>query len=467
MNLEQQLVIELDRRAHLLREELQRWNQLASSPESGMGIHRSQLQAVQILYGKFQEKVEQKLGATVDAQGHEEFPAKVVALERQLLATHGVMAVFRMILGQRSDDRFFRQALDTADLVAADCYKSCVDRALEWEATSEDKLRVPPLTYLNTMYSPAAITRAGTFGAFKMPVDGNLNLRLPIGVVSLPVHHTEAIWTFASLYHEVGHLLDTDFELRFELREHLAGRLAGSPRQPYWSNRLRELVADTFGVLLGGEGYARLLAKLLYLPRDTVTALDDNDLHPNHYVRVFLIGALLRGTRNSDLAGAAASFEEAWRARYGEPAALQPYVDECDRVAELLLDQPLACLNHHPIRDFAPADTLASDLAQVHELSSYLRRAIMPPKLEWDGVPFPVRLVPAAAQLGMDDVKENHGPVYKQIHELALDFVHQLREKLPKFLGPADLTDLSPGRRQHFEALVEEVDFDAVEDDTA
>jgi hypothetical protein len=468
VNVEQQLVIELNRRAHLLQEELDLWEQLANSPESGMGIHRSQLEAIEILYRGFQRKLEQRLQATVDVQGHgEEFSVAVVALEQQLMAAHGVMAVFRMILGQRSDNRFFRQALDAADLVAADCYKLCVDHALAWKATSKEEVRVPPLTYLNTMYSPAAITRTGRFGAFKMPMDGNLNLRLPIGVVSLPFHHTEAIWTFASLYHEVGHQLDTDFGLRSGLREQLDKRLAGSPRKPYWSRRLLELVADAFGVLLGGEGYARLLVKLLYLPQGVVRTLDDSDLHPNHYVRVFLIGALLRGSRNDPPGAAAASFEEAWRTRYGEPGDLQPYIDDCDLVAEVLLDQPLACLNNHPIRDFVPAATLASDQEQVQELSSYLRRGIVPPKLEVDGVPFPVRLVPAAAQLAMEDVKENHAALYKQIHELALDFVRQLRGKLPKFLGPADLTELSEPRRQHFEALVEEVDLDALEDETA
>ena len=463
MSLEQQMVTELLRRAHLLQQEVAVWDRLTESSTSGLGIHRSQIDAVRLLFEELRIKEQAALDAVVAAQGTADFAGRRIALEQELTATHGVMAVFRIILAQRADKRFFRQALDTADLVAADCYNGCVQRAVGWGVIAADQLRVPPLTYLNSMFSPAAITRTGTFGAFKMPVDGNLKLKLPVGVVSLPFHHTEAVWTFCSLHHEVGHLLDTDFTLRESLRPLLEQRLAGSARKQYWADRLREMVADTFGVLLGGEGFVRMMLKLLFLPADRVTTIDPTDVHPNHYMRILLLAALLRGTGSAALGAAAASIEDAWRGLYGRPAELQPYVDDCAAIADTLLHQPLPALGAKTLADWAPEAALADDQARIDKLAKHLRLNTRRPEID-PLAPFPVRLVPAAAQMAVGAVTDKHAEKYALIHERAFGFVDALRAVLPDFLGPADM---SASRRANLRGLVQALDFSALDEEMA
>ena len=461
MDVERQLVVELERRVGLLEQELDGWNRLTESETSGMGIHRSQVDAVEVLYQMFKDKQASRLQAVVQAEGTAVFPAKVIALEQQLMGSHGVMAVFRMILGQRSDERFYRRVLDAADFVAEDCYRTCMNAAVAWGAIDPNQVRVPPMTYLNTMYSPAAISRAGSFGAFKMPVEGNRDLPLPIGVLSLPFHHTEAIWTFCSLYHEVGHLVDADLGLRGELRAALESALEPD-HQAYWAGRLRELVADTFGVLLGGEGFVRTMVKLLYQPPGTAAAIETQDPdHPNPYVRVVLLCELLGRLGNQRLAATSDSIRSLWLSLYDLPPDLGARVGECVTVAGVLLDQPLPALGDQSIRALAPPDTVGRDETRVFELARYLRTGTQRPNLRPGGKPFPMRLVPAAAQVAVGEVDAAPASGFADIHARSLDFIGALRRQQPIFLAGQGL---SPDRRKGLRALAERIDVNALQD---
>src|SRR5207248_97344 len=160
------------------------------------------------------------------------------------------------------------------------------------------------------------------------------------------------------------------------------------------------LIADVFGVLLGGVAYARSLASLLLRPPADITTLDTQDQHPNGYVRMFFIAALLRqaGGAIPDWTAAADEMEELWRTRYGAPADLADFVAECPAVAQVLLETPLAALAGHRLTDFGA--TLAQDQAQANALARWLRIGLQRP----DPNTFDVRLVPAASQLAIGAV---------------------------------------------------------------
>src|SRR5207248_3128696 len=98
-----------------------------------------------------------------------------------------------------------------------------------------------------------------TIGDLGFPIYHYKHWYLPVSVIALPLDHTAAIWTYCSLYHEVGHLLNHDLDLYPTLRTPLRKRLLTGGTSEYhcrvWDKWLTEMIADTFGILLGGAGF--------------------------------------------------------------------------------------------------------------------------------------------------------------------------------------------------------------------
>ncbi|MGH2542467.1 MAG: hypothetical protein ACRDIB_06715, partial [Ardenticatenaceae bacterium] len=159
MSLQQQLQAELERRTRLLPEEVALWQTLANEDQQGLGIHRSQFRVVGLLFDELAKKQQGLLEKLDQAQNAAEFAQHRLSLEDELTAVHGIMAVFRLILAQREDQDYFRTPLDIVDLVAAYAYQFCTSQAVDWGLRTEDEVRVPPLSYLNARFSPAAFTR--------------------------------------------------------------------------------------------------------------------------------------------------------------------------------------------------------------------------------------------------------------------------------------------------------------------
>jgi hypothetical protein len=323
-------------------------------------------------------------------------------------------------------------------------------------ALTENQFREPPLTYLNSLFSPAAFTRDRLFGAFKLQPDDLPELNLPLSVISLPFHHTAAFWTYCSLYHEVGHPLDKDLGLRGALTPLVTAGLAD--HQQVWTNWLGEVITDLFGILLGGVAYARSLVQLLFLPATQVTAPNLNDPHPTPYVRIFLVGALLRQANVPNGAAAAARLEQEWVQIYGGAPALQPLIDDCPTVARIVLEEPLApALNGHPLRKFAALGT--GEVAMITALARFLRTGLLRP--DPANPPFPYRLVPAAAQEALQAVADGNAGKPDEIHERALTFIKAIPR--PEFLAPpaGEIGPLGfPAEREaHLRGLVRQLDF--------
>jgi len=419
MSMKEQTVAEFQRRVALLPGELAEWVALTADDGSGLGIHTSQIEAIT---GFFEERIplhDEILADLEAAPDDRELASLRSELEAELGGAHGLMAVFRHILAQRLDTDRYRNALDAADLIAADCYRPCIDRALGWKALKKGQFRVPPLAFLNARSSPQALTRARTFKAFGFELeDREQGLALPFSFVSLRYHDAESLWSFCTIHHEVGHLLDQDLGLSAELGELLAGSPGIDPgRVPLWAGWLKEALADAFGVLLGGAGFALALADILFLPPGEVLHSAVGE-HPPPTLRLHLLGALLRRTFVPALAEIAAGIEDGWQQIYGDPPAAEvPFLADCEAMAELLISTHLMQrLQNRPLRDFAPH--LAQDHDRAAGLALHLRGEGPAP----DPATYPMRLTPAAARLALRDVKAGHAAAYAGIHQRALAF---------------------------------------------
>ena len=454
---QQHLMAEIDRRLQVMPAELDRWSVLAQANADGMGIHRSQLDALEDMFDGLQARQNGLAQELKDAPDFDTFVAAKARLERELCGAHGLLAIFRLMLAQREDAEY-SPALDAADLISADCYRLFTDKARQWGALDEAHFREPPLTYLNALYSPAAFTRRHAFAAFKTPLEGYSELKLPISVLSLPFSHTAALWTFCSLYHEVGHPVDQDLRLAEALAPVLSARLeeagASEGERVLWRRWLREMVADAVGVLLGGAAFVHAMTHVLLLPPGEVLALPPEDPHPNPFVRIFLLGALLRRSGWPN-ANAADQIEAEWRERY--PAAqgqdgLAALAARADAAAATILESPLEALRGHALRDFASP---AADDFHAGRLARFLREGIQRPDPK--NPLFPVRLVPAAAQAALQGGESDFQQAGQRIHEGALRYASEIPR--PQFLAGGDQK-----RREFLRQLTRDLDFSAMED---
>ena len=468
-NFQQQLAAELNRRTELLPREIEGWNKQSADNNYGMGIHQSQVKAVTKLFDGMLSS-QNSLKDALDplkaaAMSQEDFTRKRLKLEQSLTGTHSIMATFRYIFSQRDATQPYKRILDAADLVAAQCYLPCIKLANKWRGDPDEHYREPPLIYLNAKLSPAAITRRQYFGLIGLELQGGEDINLPISIISLSFHDTAVFWALCSIYHEVGHVLDQDLGLRKDLGAALEAKLGDSKNKALWSKTwLGEVIADVFGMLLGGAGFAGSLIGMLFKTKEEVVG-DSGGVHPNSYVRVFLLAALLRGTGVDELKTLAAALESDWKNFYGPAPQWESFVGECTTVADLLLTAPLPSLKGHRLLDFAsngagapPPLDLKNDYERAKALATYLR-------LDTETTEFTeamskpeslIRLVPAAAQLAVQNVKADHTQKIADLNNGALDFILEL-QKLAHidFLAEPD----SAAHDAYVDSLIQKLDF--------
>jgi hypothetical protein len=464
--IKEQIATELTLRTSLLPNEITEWNRQSKNNDFGMGIHQSQVQAVTRLFDGMltkQNALKEALSPEkTAAMAQEEFTKQRQMLEQSLTGTHSIMATFRYIFSQRDDTQPYKKILDAADLVAAYCYLPCMKQANRWRDKPADNYREPPLIHLNAKLSPAAITRRHYFGFIGLELHGEEGLQLPISIISLPFHDTTAFWTLSSIYHEVGHVLDQDLKLRDEFQIKLLAKLDGSPNKNLWGKTWRgEIIADAFGVLLGGAGFARALMNMLFKTKQEVLEATPGE-HPNSYVRMFLVSELLRKTRIDELRTVADSIVADWKAFYGEPPEWQSYVRECATVAEVLLEEPLTALNQKCLMDFARdnaefqhAPDLQVDFQRTKALAKFLLTGQEEDAFTTADPESLIRLVPGAAQWALQGIDEANQQTFEKLHTAALDFI--LKIEHPQFLAGG-----SAEHNAYLDSIIDQLDFSSL-----
>jgi hypothetical protein len=458
MDIQQQLTFELQRRVNLLPQEVNELKLMTDKNIEGMGIHQSQISTIKMTLDELLGQQAEAITGLSPKMPVADFADKRGEIEDILTATHSIMATFRYIFDQRNESTHYKSILDMADLVAANCYLPPIKLSNRWREKPADHFREPPLTYLNAMLSPAALTRRHTIKKVGLQPAAGLQKQLPISIISLPFHDTVAVWTLCSLYHEVGHLLDNDIGLQAELSEKITGELqkksATAERIANWQFWVEEMIADTFGVLLGGAAFAYAIANLLFRPSNDIKVVSD-DHHPNEYVRIYIVGALLKHTGIKAFAEAATQIEDMWHKIYGDIAELSGYLPECEVVAKCLLNAKMKALNDHALIELSPG--LKGDHEKIDELATWLRDDFARPEPK----NYTFRLVPAAAQLALTGVTDDFEHQYEAIHQRALEFASDIER--PKFLDP---TGISPARMDYLKGLAKKINLKALNVDS-
>ncbi len=420
---------EMRRRVGALGGEVADWRARAAGNVDQFGIHASQLFALAEMMQVLGERQEGALGKLDPGLAAVDFSRAYVDLLREVVGAQDVWRAFRTIIGQHFDP-WLGKAADAADLVAASCYRTVIERARALGAIDEARLREPPLVCLEPAVSAATASRGERVEALRLSFDVHRAQRLPIPVVFLPVDQLGCVWLWCTIHHEVGHNLDQDLALGTELAMLAAARLerdgVPSERARFWGLWGEEVLADAIGVLLGGAGFGHCLASLLAALGGEQKALDAGDVHPPHVLRAWLAAALLDATGVPRLKNAAVEI------RADAPPVpdwSEDLAKDLKAIAQVYLDAPLAALLGNPLRALVPG--IANDADRVLPLVTHLATGFMAPPKGTAADPFPWRLVPVAAELALVGAEPEGDPpslatAMQGIHERALAFIESI-----------------------------------------
>ncbi len=393
------LIDEAQRRVNLLQAEVKRRYDRATNNPDDEKLHYSQLLTLntmmQTLFQR-QNGLLQKLRAAGTTSG-----ADYRQLLTEIAGAQGLWRVFDYIFDQRQDAQA-QPLLDTADLIAHSCYRPCIDLARDWKLFDQE-FREPPLTYLDAVHSPLAAARSSRVQSLGMYVGRYRDQQLPVPITVLPFDHITSLWLFSALAHEVGHHLDQDLHapnqpnLSAELQGLVLDALTTTPRRAdNWARWCAEILADAFGILLGGAGFIYTMGSFLLPLAGAVEDAHEDDRedaeHPPGMVRLELLVQMVRQL-NKPLLNAAADWLAAQSAALPAPADLATSRAESASVAKTLFASSFAALGGRRLAALAPR--LDTDL----QLTENLARAL----LGQGAYPEPYDLpVPAGAASGAD-----------------------------------------------------------------
>lgn len=431
------LPAEIDRRAQTLRADMTAHSGEIGVNVDGQGIHQSQVAALNTMMEVLLQRQDRLVAELDDGRGPAATARTYADLLDVIAGTHGLWRLFRTIFAQRLDPEE-RRLLDAADLIAEDCYRPCIQVARDWELIYGE-YREPPLVWIDAGTSPLIFPRQSEARALGLTQRPYLTQRLPIPIIVMPPDHAACLWLYSTLHHEVGHSLDQDLrrdgkgqriseEMCQKLVDGLAAVGVDTASRLVWKRWADEIVADAFGVLLGGAGFAACLTGLLVpLAPGRAEVVLENE-HPDTLVRVELIAQMLERCGVGVLKASAAAIRRRV-AEVQQPAGVAPFIAQAAIVAELAIATPFDALGGHCLRELAP--NLERDARRMQALVEYFSGAATGPPAEWVSY----RLVPPAAQLALWQLDEPDGTALAALHERALKFAESIER--PAFLGEA------------------------------
>ena len=460
MPLLERMKADIGRRSEILPKDVQRWkdaiDQAAlADPNAGggtMGIHQSQISALKEMMDGLQARQTELLDQLNPSGPLLEFSTAYLKLSDEIVSAHELWRIFRYIIALH-EDATIGPLIDAADLIAVDCYLTCMNKVREWKLVADNEFRAPPLVFLEAEMSPSTASRGYSAGALGFPLRRYRNMRLPIPLILLPSDTATSMWMLCTLHHEVGHNLDQDLKLQAEMSGLLLTRLqqhgTSQDIQKMWWQWTAEILADAFGVLLGGAGFAHALCwwLLVLAPEPTFQAFNPDDVHPPYFVRIHLIAAMLRQFKIAALDDAARSIMDTWEAQE-RPGWVELYVADSDVLADVFMNQPLAALGGRPLSDLGP--DLADDIERVARLESFLGTGISSPdpklasSARW-------RHIPVAAQLAFIAQATPDSASLDQIQKRAFAYLSNL-DRPQKMAGLAD-------KSKFFRQLVNDLKF--------
>lgn len=242
-----------------LPEELKHWEAL-SRPNGEFEKHHSQIAILTKQMNALNEQVETEWGTAAEF-------AKLMRAQQRAMAVQTVWNYFREKLLLRRDIHL-GPSLKAADAYVWACYEPALKSHGAGQAgaaggSSAMYAFPPPLVTFHSEISPTALGRQSRYetdadpsGVTRETAFERVRQALPVSILSVPWSLSKTLPYLALLAHEVGHLVETDFQLDGKVKESLRTALADSKLCDGWSEHWqREVFADLFACHVAGPSY--------------------------------------------------------------------------------------------------------------------------------------------------------------------------------------------------------------------
>lgn len=265
---------ELQAKLEGLKHELSHWR-ARSQVRQPLEKHRSQIRRIS-------KRIEGRLAAMeeqMEDHGLKALP-RSREMEQQLLEAHTIWGFFRNKLALRLDP-LSHDFLGACDEFAWACYEPLQEayRRAHPDFDNEQaalRLKEPPLVFLNGGWSPYAVGRDASFrtelweGGWS-PKKGAREVfeQVPFPMIGVPWYQLSHLPDALVIGHEMGHIVEWDFELSNSLHDVLSEAGIAAERWPAWDGWFPEVFADFFGCLAGGPAFAGSLMDFLLAKADS------------------------------------------------------------------------------------------------------------------------------------------------------------------------------------------------------
>ena len=280
--------------------------------------HHTQLRAINAHLSQWNKRVLSMLRANL-ATDAEQFLASTYNAERLMLSEHRIWEYFRSKFVQRNEKEF-RTYLRVADEFAFACYRPVQQKVFPNPLHVNRK--EPPLVFFNGGTSPFSLSRGKSFEPEAVS-DEPLNnkeieiiTRLPISLVGIPWNQIKHFPDAVVIGHEVGHIVEDDFDLKDKLEALLADAIMerkAEERSKAWKSWLGEVFADIYGCLATGPSFAGALIDFLAKDYGAISTEKKTNGEWGAYPTIYLRGRLVLETLKSmGFEGEAVEHEKLW-----------------------------------------------------------------------------------------------------------------------------------------------------------
>jgi hypothetical protein len=388
MSLLERKKLELDAKSQALAGELAHWRAVSAANQP-YEKHHSQIARISARLDSVITGIAKEVAGLDDTTD-----AVLIAgqrIEERLLAAHLVWDFFRSRLAMRGD-AFLKTYLDACDEFAWSCYEGARKRFFEEQearaaaaaanaggVAAADAARAagaivttgkaPPLVFLNGGWSPFAVSReraldldrpafnvaGGTVAWLETGEFHSVVRDLPFPMLGVPWYQLRHLPDALVLGHEMGHVLEWDFQLTPDMEAALAA--AAEPLMPFerrsaWASWRMEIFADIVGTLAGGPRFGGALMDFLATMPAKIQqerrSIGAWGAYPMRWLRIDVVAFALRHT---GFEKEAAKLRADWQQAYGPPAAQAEFVGDVPAVVAALIDGPYPTLGGARLTD--------------------------------------------------------------------------------------------------------------------
>jgi hypothetical protein len=259
--------------------------------------------------------------------------------EDEILAARSIWEVFRSKLVLRLDD-LYRDHLAACDDLAWECYRPAMERF-------SPRRREPPLVYFTSRSIPFAKRRDSNFQQEAVYAGGPaITLRddefatalrqLPVPLLGVPWYQAFYVPGALIIAHEVGHIVEWEFDLTDTIEKALENAELDQPGQ--WKSWASEVFADLYGTLTMGPAFVGALIDFLAAPvnfiqRETRTGGE----YPTRALRIELVLEALKQRRFEN---AATRLRTYWEGTYGAMRTMLDYINDVAKVVSAIYAAP-------------------------------------------------------------------------------------------------------------------------------